>query len=213
MTSSVHIVMLLDESGSMAKNKDEMVQSINTFIVDQKQETKRLSLPEPVFTLMKFNDKINTVINKASLNDVIFTSRDYTPNGLTSIYDAMGEVFNKFGDEKNVVLVIITDGEDTSSKTYKYTQIKGIIDTYKNNTDYNWRIIYLASDPFVAKQGADLGLQGDNMDTLCADFSSLSTTGSIPLSRVVSSFRQSNTMRNTSSGSSNMSTSSICSQF
>ena len=113
------IVLILDESGSMDNIREKMLHSINDLIKEQKQIKDRPA----TFTLVKFNDGINRKFNNSPLENVNFlTPEDYVPSGTTALYDAIGSTINWFRNEKDVLMVIITDGQENASK--KWQQIE-----------------------------------------------------------------------------------------
>lgn len=150
----LHIVMILDESGSMNNIKYEMIKSINSFINEQKDVEGK-----PVkFTFVKFNNRINRIYNRIPLKECPeLTEYMYTPNSTTALYDAIGDTINWFNKEKNVLMVIVTDGQENASKEYSKSTINNMIsDKEKNN---NWSYVYLSSDLSTKTQGDNIGLQ------------------------------------------------------
>lgn len=147
-----NIVMILDESGSMENIRYKMIESINSLIEEQKQVKERPA----TFTLVKFNNNINRVINYKKLNEITnLTSNDYVPNGSTALFDAIGNTINWFRNERNVLLIIVTDGQENASHEYTRQEIMHMIeDKQKNN---GWTYVYLSSDVNTFTQGNDLG--------------------------------------------------------
>lgn len=156
------IVIVLDESGSMQCIRDQIIDSINDLIAEQKQIKEKPS----TFTLVKFNDTVKNVIVNKLLTDVRFlSSLDYEPNGPTALYDAIGETVEWFRNEKDVLMVIVTDGQENASKKYNKNQINKMIDDKKNHN--NWTYVYLSSDSLTEKQGDNLGLQKSAYSSNC----------------------------------------------
>lgn len=148
------IVMIIDESGSMDRIRYDIIGAINTFITGQQKE--KGTVPT-TFTLIKFNDKIKTIINNKNLSDVNMLLRtDYIPYGGTALFDAIGNTIKKWNNMKNVLMVIVTDGQENSSQYYSKSKIIKMIDDKKKNNC--WKYVYLSNDLSVAKQGNDIGL-------------------------------------------------------
>ncbi len=106
------IVIVLDESGSMESVKDSIRNSINDLIQEQKQIKSRPA----TFTLVKFNENVNRVIKNKPLDSVdLLTSVDYRPNGATALYDCIGDTIDWYRNEKVVLTVIVTDGQENGS--------------------------------------------------------------------------------------------------
>lgn len=76
------------------------------------------------------------------------------PRGGTALYDAVGLAINETGkklaglteDERpaKVVFVVQTDGFENSSREYKASDIKTMVETQTN--DFNWDFMFLGAD-------------------------------------------------------------------
>lgn len=156
------IVIVLDESGSMMNIRDEIIKSINELIEEQKQIKGRPS----TFTLVKFNDKIKRVITNKLLTDINGISySNYRPSGSTSLYDAIGYTIDWFRNEKNVLMIIVTDGQENSSIKYSKMKINNMIDEKKEKN--KWTYVYLSSDLNTEIQGNNIGLHQSYYTTNC----------------------------------------------
>lgn len=156
------IVVILDESGSMDSVRTKMIESINDLIKEQKQVKDRTA----TFTLVKFNDRVNRVIKNEILSDVSYiSSEDYNPSGSTALYDAIADTINWFRDEKNVLVVIVTDGQENASRKYSKREVSDIIESKKQYDD--WSFVYLSNDLKTAEQGKQLGLNISRNSSNC----------------------------------------------
>lgn len=148
--------MLLDESGSMASIRNDMIGSINLFIQDQQKIDDATT-----FTLIKFNTQSKTFINKVPLKSVKpLTQTDYTPQGGTALFDAINDALILFGDEQSVIVVIITDGEENSSVRIK--DFKTVKDKMATKPE-SWKFIYLNKGEEAMQQGNVLGINNNNI--------------------------------------------------
>ena len=154
------IVVILDESGSMENIRSNMLKSINDLITEQKQIKERPA----TFTLVKFNDKINRKMENIPLEETRrLTSEDYKPEGSTALYDAIGSTINRFRNERDVLMVIITDGQENASTNYNKDYVTRKFDEKKKYN--NWSYVYLSCDLTTAQQGANMGLNTSNYST------------------------------------------------
>ena len=150
------IVIVLDESGSMQNMKQKMIDSINSLIMEQKQVTDKGGR-SATFTLVKFNNNVYRVVKNMSLNNVkLLADSDYEPNGSTALYDAIGDTINWFENEKNVLMVIVTDGQENASQKYDKHYINKMINSKKES---GWSYVYLSSDLNTFEQGKSMGLE------------------------------------------------------
>ena len=159
---TIKIVILLDESGSMSNLKSKMILSINQLINDQ----KKIEGTPVSFSFIKFSDNVKRVVTNKKLEEVSeLTSCDYNPSGSTALYDAIGSTISYFRNEKNVMLVIVTDGEENSSKKYNDFSVKNMLEQKKIDND--WTYVYLGNNLHVKKQGEHIGLVDSKTSKNC----------------------------------------------
>jgi hypothetical protein len=150
------IVVVLDESSSMSIVRSDIVTSLNKFIDEQKRITGR------TFTLVKFSDAMERTINRKSLSAIQPLSySDYVPNGNTALYDAIGDTIEWFGSEDEVLLVIVTDGQENASRSFRREEVLNMIEEKKRHN--GWSYVYLSNDLQTCEQGNKLGLYTDKM--------------------------------------------------
>lgn len=148
------IVIILDESGSMENIRENMKNSINDLIKEQQQIKGRPA----TFTLVKFNDKVNRVIKNKPLEDIgLLNSEDYKPNGSTALYDCIGDTIEWFRNEKDVLLVIVTDGQENASRSFSKSEVTRMIEDKKKNN--GWTYVYLSNDLNTSAQGDGIGFK------------------------------------------------------
>ncbi len=162
MCDSIDIIFLLDESGSMASMCNEPIEAINNFVNEQK-----LVKDNSTFSLYTFNTKVKTVWEDVPLQSVpAFTSDNFRPGSMTALYDAMGKSMSdkkNSNKNKNVVMVILTDGQENSSKEYTSKQIKSMTTDLQDN--FNWKFIYLGANQDAFATGGQIGVG------LCSNYS------------------------------------------
>ena len=146
------IVVILDASGSMSVIQKDMKKAINDLITEQKQVKERPA----TFTLVKFSDNVQRVIENKRLED-INPLEDYSPSGSTALYDAIGDTISWFRNEKNVLMVIVTDGQENASRRYSRSDVTRMIES-KNGRN-GWSFVYLSNDLKTFEQGNNIGLQ------------------------------------------------------
>lgn len=146
------IILLLDESGSMDGNRNEILQSVNKFIRDQQ------SKPEDGTTLsvLTFSDRVKVLISSKPLADVLpLTREDYHPDGMTALYDAIGSAIDDHAGRQRVLMVVVTDGDENSSKNFNKQTIKAKIDSVKA---IGWNFIFLANNLDTSSGGDRIGI-------------------------------------------------------
>jgi hypothetical protein len=156
---NLHLILILDESGSMGAIRNDIIGSVNTMIEDQ----QNLKKDNTTFTFIRFNTNFTVEYDKLPLDKIkLLTSDNYRPSGGTALYDAIGYGINKYSNDENVCMFIVTDGEENSSKEFTHEKISSFIEKKKKK---NWNFIYLSSDLSTAKQGANLGIGSNSLQT------------------------------------------------
>lgn len=149
------IVIVLDASGSMSVMGKEPVDSVNDFIKEQKSDDGS------TVTLVTFNNRPQTIMNNVLLSSdecICVQYDEYVPSGLTALYDALGQTIRNKLDStrrKNVIMVILTDGEENASQEYKKSDIQKLIHTAKSA--HNWQFVYLGANQDAFKVGSGIG--------------------------------------------------------
>lgn len=153
------IVTILDRSGSMSSIRADMEGGFKTFIAEQK------ALPgECLCSLYQFDNKFEVVYeNKpiAAVDDLMLI-----PRGGTALLDAVGSTIALVGEqlaalaeEKRpgaVVIQIITDGQENSSKEYKLADVKASIE--RQQKEFNWQFLYLGVQDSTFNDAKNLGI-------------------------------------------------------
>ena len=152
----VHNLIILDESGSMESIKKTIIQGFNEIVQTVKGIAKEYPEQEHFISLVSFNgigNKILHYIDPVEKLELIDDSR-YKPDASTPLYDAMGFSFAKLKQvlenikEYNVLVTVLTDGEENASKEYTGLTIKKLIEELKLN---RWTFTYIGADHDVEK--------------------------------------------------------------
>lgn len=156
------IIVVLDESGSMESIGKQMRDALNSLIREQQQIKDRPCN----FTLVKFNQSVNRVICNKDLQEVsLLTEGSYRPEGTTALYDAIGDTIEWFRYERDVLMVVITDGAENASTRYRKNKV---MDMLKEKEKFcNWSYVYLGCDLQTAAQGDDIGFKSSQFSSNC----------------------------------------------
>lgn len=97
-------------------------------------------------SLTLFNDKVEEKYINQSLPKVIeLTERTYQPDGMTALYDAACRTLNKVrGNKGKNIVVILTDGEENSSKEFGSEDFKKLVKELQAKK--NWTFVYLGAN-------------------------------------------------------------------
>ncbi len=163
-TSRRLIVIVLDRSGSMMSVKSDTEGGLRAFLAEQ------VDVPgETLVTLRQFDTVHDTVFENVLLADV--PPFELKPRGGTALLDAVGSTIATVAEQiddmaeadrpSEVVMVILTDGHENSSKEYRLDQIKKLI-TQRQDED-GWVFVFLGAnqDAFAAAGG--MGIRADTV--------------------------------------------------
>lgn len=160
-----YVAMILDSSGSMFSIKDEARAHFN----EQVQELRQKSEEHDVkVTLTTFNGNVDIKrFNKPIGSVEELSDAEYQPSGSTALYDAIGETVAKIRhtakdlekDHVSVLVLIITDGYENSSREYSQGTIKNQIAALEEN---GWTFTFMGAnvDPLQIQQ--DFGISAGN---------------------------------------------------
>lgn len=175
-----HHVIILDKSGSMSAIRDSTINGFNETVSNIRQLASKDSNQTHSVTLVTFSNENENVFwreNISVLKD--FEKKDYIPGGLTALCDAMGRTMfrmqeelladNKDNDDViNVVLTVITDGEENSSRQYKAHDISKMNEDLKNNSRIIWTITYIGANQDVMEVAKKYNISVSNIASYSA---------------------------------------------
>lgn len=153
------IIAILDESASMHGMGDEPVDSVNVFFEEQKKTQNDLATA----TLVTFNTHSRTIIDNKKLSELKkIQQHDYNPKGGTAINDAIcSTIKSRLSSSKpnNVVLVIITDGQENSSQYYSIEDTREMINLVEEK--HSWKVIFIGANIDVLSEGCKMNINAD----------------------------------------------------
>lgn len=160
------ITVVLDRSGSMQTVKKDTEGGFDRFVEDQKKAPG-----DAVLTLVQFDTEYEFVHRAKPIREV--PNLSLLPRGGTALMDAIGRAINETGDrlskmpEKDrpakVVFVILTDGEENSSKEFTKKQINDMIKHQQNI--YQWQFVFLGANQDAIQEAEALGIRSTNAMT------------------------------------------------
>lgn len=162
--NETEIVVVLDRSGSMTSIQDSTVLGFNTFIHEQKN-----SEGEAFVTLVQFDDRYELNYKSVPVKDVkhLIVGETFIPRGYTALLDAIGKTIDELQTDRDVVFVIITDGDENQSRTYKAEAIKKMIETHE--TEKGWKFVFMGANQDAITTANTFGISGNNALTYSAD--------------------------------------------
>jgi len=167
-----HVIFFLDVSGSMRHLWDYVITQFNAFLEKHQKED-----PDLLFTLITFNNVSTVIIDRQPIKDMEALSKDvYKPLGLTSMREALCTHLTSYRDmvpRLQSLVVIFTDGEDTSSpQEFTTARVKSLMDGLK---EIDWNCVFIASNQDAVLSGSELSVNRDHCSTFSNDHTGVST--------------------------------------
>jgi len=140
------IAILFDKSGSMNGKQEFAVNAMNEQVQTLRERSEEFDI---LVTLVHFNHNVEFILTNApaaELQEIPLSA--YQPNGGTALRDAIGVTIDTLTKEcpdgdGDFLVIVITDGEDTSSSIFNQSHMAEKIQTMK---DKGWTFTYLGTD-------------------------------------------------------------------
>lgn len=141
--STLHVVSILDRSGSMGGTEKEVIGAYNAFIAEQKNIANEKNIKSKV-SLVLFDNQYEEVYSKIDVNDTpLLDDKTYYVRGMTALMDAIGKTIAKFEGKKKVIFFIETDGHENASREYNQSNLKALIEKKKKD---GWDFNFVGAD-------------------------------------------------------------------
>jgi len=162
-----HITVILDRTGSMESIRDDTIGGFNAFLKKQKEEPGTATL-----TLVQFDsqDPYEILHRFNPIEEVPELTREtYVPRASTPLLDAIGRGINDLesclGELKEddrpskVVVVVVTDGQENSSREFRKEQIEKMVKEKTEKRD--WQFVFLSADLSAIGDARGVGISAD----------------------------------------------------
>lgn len=166
------IAVLLDRSGSMQSIKSDTEGGFAAYMQEQRDSAGRDEIVE--VTLAQFDTEYDLVYANRPLPAV--PPLQLQPRGMTALYDAVGRLITDVGAELaarpesarpgTVVVVVLTDGHENSSKEWTHQAVRALI-TQQQDV-YNWNFLFLGANMDAVSIGTAMGFAPQQSITYAA---------------------------------------------
>ena len=145
---------IIDKSGSMCDCIDDTVAGFNHQLSVLKDLEKEHPDMEFLCSISLFNTEVDNVISMQKPRQANkLTATNYVPSGGTALYDAIGLSLQRIErvigaeiekDEASVVVLIITDGYENSSRMFSHREIGEMVKRLEKTE--KWTFNFLGAD-------------------------------------------------------------------
>ena len=170
--NKTELIFILDRSGSMGGLESDTIGGFNATISDQKKidgETR--------VTTILFDNFFEVLHDRINLQDIApLTEQDYFVRGSTALYDAVALGIRKIanvqkqtrkeGRADKVIMVIITDGYENSSRETNAAMLHKMIDGCKKD---GWEFLFLGADIDAQAAAGAIGIESSRASNFVKD--------------------------------------------
>lgn len=187
------LIFILDKSGSMSGLEGDTIGGYNAMLAKQQALEGECRI-----TTVLFDNHYELLHDRLDLRAVgPMTDKEYQVGGSTALLDAIGKTVQKIINvqkrtaadyrAERVMFVIITDGEENSSRNYSSESVKALIEQQK--AEYGWEFIFLAANIDAVETAARYGIESDRAVDYIADERGTEVSYSA-ISETVANFRK-----------------------
>ena len=167
------ITIILDRSGSMGSVKADTIGGFNEFL-----KTQKAAPGEAKVSLFQFDTEYEAVYEGKDIQEAPeLTYETFVPRGGTAYLDAIGRTVNANGARfsamseeerpEKVVVVILTDGEENSSKEFTRREISALVSHQQDI--YKWEFVFLGANLDAISEAQSISIKPQNAITYAAN--------------------------------------------
>ena len=187
------LVFILDKSGSMGGLETDTIGGYNSMLAKQQEVEGECHI-----TTVLFDNNYELLHDRIDIKAVSpISEKEYQVGGSTALLDAIGRTIHKIGNAQKhtaddyraekVMFVIITDGEENSSREYSAEKIKAQIERQKEK--YGWEFVFLGANIDAIETAGRFGISADRAQNYHSDSEGIELNFRV-MSEVVAEYRE-----------------------
>lgn len=191
------LVFILDKSGSMSGLEADTIGGYNSMLKKQQAIEGKCHI-----TTVLFDNNYELLHDRIDIKAVSpITEKEYQVGGSTALLDAIGNTIHKIGNAQKhtaenyraekVMFVIITDGEENSSREYSVEKVKAQIERQK--AKFGWEFIFLGANIDAVQTARRFGIAPDRAIDYMADSEGTELNFKV-MASAVATFREAGTV-------------------
>ena len=187
------LVFILDKSGSMSGLENDTIGGFNAMLTKQKTLESECRV-----TTVLFDNEYELIHDRIDIQAIHpISDKEYQVGGTTALLDAVGRTIYKIDNAQKhtaeeyraeqIMFVIITDGEENSSREYSAKSIKDLIKQKKEKDA--WEFVFLAANIDAVETAGKYGISADRAVDYLADSEGTELIFKV-MSNAVAAFRE-----------------------
>lgn len=154
------VYVVQDKSGSMDTRREATISGFNEYVQGLKAEGGDVLL-----SLVQFDTSVSTPFTSKPIAEVeTMTASGFVPGGGTALRDGVGVAIRDAevaaADSDRVLVVIMTDGGENSSREFTH---QGILDRIADRKKAGWEFIFMGAGEEAWNAGMSLGIQDSHV--------------------------------------------------
>lgn len=165
------IAFILDRSGSMQSIAETAVTGFNELLTRQQEEHAQTPVR---MSLILFNTEYEALFCSVPAPEILrLDMKTYAPDGGTALLDAIGRTIDETGARLasipeadrpgKVIIAILTDGEENSSRNFTWAQISERIKHQREV--YKWEFLFLGANQDAIATAAKMNIAAGDSST------------------------------------------------
>ena len=160
--------LIVDKSGSMIDCIDSTINGFNEQVMSIKQKQLKFEEEEITMGLTTFNQAVDHHYfqsNPSNIQSLNYTT--YRPDGSTALLDAIGDTITQLSIQTQssqlpttVVVVILTDGYENSSRLYNLVKIRNMISSLEESG--KWTFSFIGATLDAVDVAASMAIKSQN---------------------------------------------------
>lgn len=151
--------ILIDRSGSMLSRWGETLNAVNAYAEElRKSETRMTVATFDEFQSVANRKVLEVLRDRDPVSEWIpLTNRDASPRGMTPLFDAIGELSSLINKDQpaRATIMILTDGEENSSKTWNKSTAGELISSWKSR---GYDVVFVGADFNAMQEASKVGV-------------------------------------------------------